>query len=117
MRQADSAFQSVGADTKPVETGSPSTSSWCCMTTAARRVLRYALRFYEINRFVESVPNVRYRMFQIFVRYFRDIFPYTIYFFFIFILYENANCDYILHYKIKTFFLIRYEYIYQILLF
>jgi len=26
MRQADSAFQSVGADTKPVETGSPSTS-------------------------------------------------------------------------------------------
>jgi len=45
MRQADGTFQSVGADTKPVETGSPSTFSQCCMTTAARRVLRYASRF------------------------------------------------------------------------
>lgn len=48
MRQADSAFQSVGADTKPVETGSPSTStSRCRMTTAVGRVPRYVPRFYE----------------------------------------------------------------------
>lgn len=75
MRQAENAFQSVGADTKPVETGSPSTSSQCGMTTAARRVLRYASRFYEINRFVELMLNVRYRMFQVYAQYFKDMFP------------------------------------------
>lgn len=61
MRQADSAFQSVGADTKPVETGSPSTSSWCCTTTcsALRTAILWdrSIRRIDTQRAIQGVPH------------------------------------------------------------